>query len=90
MKKKIVPPDHIDGITITTHYPDNDPEMFGDYYDITIDIRAGNMEYHMDYGDYYHDKGSDKAEAFVDAIKLLYGDKVPVLHFDAADRKDIG
>lgn len=81
-------PRQIKGITITTHYPKTDQEMWGDYYDVTIHVACGDMLFHMDYGDSYHDKGMEKAEGFVDAIKLLYGDKIPILRLRAADREE--
>ena len=88
MKPTIRPPVKIHGVTVTTHYPKSDKEMWGDYYDITINVACGDVMLHMDYGDSYHDKGYAKAEGFVDALKLLYGDKIPVLNLRAADRDD--
>lgn len=78
------------GITIETHYPNTDPECISDYYDIVINIRGKGWDGRMEYGDYYHDRGSDKAEGFIDAMKLVYGDKFPVLRIDLADREDLG
>ena len=76
------------GVTVTVHYPKSDKRMDGDYYDVTINVACGDAMLHMDYGDSYHDKGWAKAEGFVDALKLLYGDKLPVLQLRAADRED--
>ena len=81
-------PMKIRGATVTAHYPKSDKEMYGDYYDVTINVACGDMMLHMEYGDAYHDKGWEKAQGFVDALKLLYGSKFPVLQLRAADRED--
>ena len=81
-------PVKVNGATVTMHYPKSDKDMYGDYYDVTINVACGDTMLHMEYGDAYHDKGWEKAQGFVDALKLLYGDKFPVLELRAADRKD--
>lgn len=88
MKKHINPPEQIRGVTVTIHYPKSDKEMWGDYYGVTIDIACGDKRFHMAYGDSYHDKGLEKAKGFVDALKTLYGDKIPFLELRAADIDD--
>ena len=88
-KRVEAPPSELFGVTVTTHYPKSDPEMWGDYYDVDIYISAPDgREYGMQYGDHYHNRGIDKAEGFVDALKTLYGDKLPVLKVRLADRED--
>lgn len=79
----------IRGVTVTMHYPKSDKEMWGDYYDVTINIACGDKMFHMDYGDAYHDKGWEKSLGFLDALKVLYGDKIPILQLRAADREDL-
>ncbi len=76
------------GVTITVHYPKSDKEMDGDYYDVTIDLTLGKLHYQQTYGDYYHEKGTEKVQGFVDALKLIYGSKFPIIRADVADRRD--
>lgn len=76
------------GVTITTHYPKSDKTMGGDYYDVTVDFRVAKVDYRLEYGDYYHDKGTEKAEAVVDCLRALFGSKFPVIRAQAADRED--
>ena len=78
----------VTGVTVTTHYPQSDKEMDGDYYDVGIDFHRGNDVFYQEYGDSYLDKGREKAEGFVDALKCLYGHKLPVLKIQVADRED--
>ena len=78
----------VNGVTITTHFPKSDKDMFGDYYDVIVDAYLDDDEYHIGYGDHYHDKGLDKAAGFVDALRLLYGQKLPVLNIRVADRDE--
>lgn len=92
MVKKVIitPPEKLLGATVTTHWPKSDPDMFGDYYDVDIHISAPDgREYGIQYGDSYHDKGWEKADGFVDALKILYGNKLPILKIKIADREDI-
>ena len=76
------------GITVTTHYQKSDTECGSDYCDVHIDVTVKDKRYHMDYGDAYHDKGHEKAEGFVDALKIVFGSKFPVIRVDVADRED--
>lgn len=78
----------VHGITVTAHYPKSDTKMYGDYYDISINVACGDKMLSAEYGDQYHDKGWEKAEGFIDAFKLIFGDKLPVLKLRAADRED--
>lgn len=77
------------GVTVIVHYPITDPQMTGDYYDVTVDVTLDNKRYHMDYGDYYHDKGTAKAEGFIDALRIIYGSKFPVIRGRQADRDEV-
>ena len=52
-------------IKVVTHYSKNDSECRGDYYLVTIEKNGKVIQ---SYGDYYHDKGHLKAEAFLDAM----------------------
>lgn len=79
----------IKGVTITTHYQKSDKKCWGDYYSVDVLVRAdGGREFAAHYGDYYHDKGHDKVEGFLDAIQTLHGPKIPVIRRDVADIED--
>lgn len=77
------------GLTIAYHYPITDPECHGDYYDVTVDAQINGMKYSIQYGDEYHDKGSEKAEGFKDAFQVIYGNKFPIRHIYLADREEL-
>jgi len=77
------------GVTMVVHYPKSDREMWGDYYDVTIDVTLDTKTYHQEYGDHYHEKGVSKAEGFVDALRLIYGSKFPAIRYNVADRDDL-
>lgn len=79
-----------DGITVTTHYTTTDPECVSDYYDIEVNLYLGHKHFRMEYGDNYHDSGQSKAQGFIDAIRVMYGSKFPVIYVDVADREDLG
>lgn len=76
----------IKGITLTTHYPKNDPKFEGDYDSIDILVRASDgWEFAIQYGDYYHDKGYEKAQGFVDAVQTILGPRIPLIRRNVAD-----
>ena len=52
-------------IQIVTHYEEDDPDGDGDY--LAVDVLV-NDEIVMEYGDAYHDKGSEKADSFVAGV----------------------
>lgn len=52
-----------------TRYGDDDPECGGDYYEVII---KHDDKILVVYGDYYHDKGWDKADGFIDGLKVTY------------------
>lgn len=79
------------GAVVTAHYPNTDPDMISDYYDIEIQVTLPEgRKIKKAYGDAYHDKGHEKTEGFVDCLYLLYGDRFPVEWVDKADREDLG
>ena len=55
-------------LTIVIHHPSNDPDMCGDYDHVTVESEGQII---ATYGDYYHDKGMEKALGFLDAVKYL-------------------
>ena len=76
----------IKGITVSTHYSKADPDYSGDYCEVHVEVRAtGGMEFAMQYGDHYHDKGWERAQGFVDAVQALHGPKIPVIRYNVAD-----
>lgn len=50
------------------HTIETGPDEDGDYYQVFL-VLNGHVLVH--YGDYYHDKGSDKAGGFIDAYTML-------------------
>ena len=53
-------------IKVVTHYDIEDTDCGGDYHDVEVLVAD---ELVAQYGDYYHDKGEEKAEAFVDGFR---------------------
>ena len=53
---------------IITHFEVEDEECSGEYTSVEILDEKGNSI--VKYGDYYHDKGRQKAEAFLDGLKF--------------------
>lgn len=56
-------------VTVITHYPTDDPDCGGDYANIDIVDAKGKTI--AAYGDYYHDKGQEKVQGFLDALRYL-------------------
>ncbi len=56
-------------LTVRTHYPQNDPNCDSDYSSIEILDSTGRVL--QAYGDYYHDKGVEKVEGFLDALRVF-------------------
>jgi hypothetical protein len=54
-------------LTVITHYLEDDPECYGDYDHITIEDESGDQI--TSFGDYYHDKGDDKVDAFIEGVE---------------------
>lgn len=70
-------------ILIVTHFTKDDEDCGGDYYDIEVFV-DGKLA--AEYGDYYHDKGSEKAEAFVDGVNFICGANIVPQERSVADR----
>jgi hypothetical protein len=66
-----------------TRYEIDDTDCGGDYSEVLIEIRG---EVVATYGDHYHDKGQEKAEGFIDALKHIYGENLVVVEHE--DRND--
>ena len=58
------------GVTVVIHYPSNDKDCSGDYDNVTVNLDNGKNL--ISYGDAYHDKGYEKAFAFVDGLMHTY------------------
>ena len=52
-------------LKVLTHFPKDDPDCCGDYYDIEL-IRVEDGKKIGEWGDYYNDKG---LEGFVDGLR---------------------
>lgn len=77
-------------IKIITHFPTDDEDCNGDYYDVEVQIDGKVV---ASFGDYYHDKGQDKAEAWKDGYiaameQLAPTTQVTVDYDSVADRDD--
>lgn len=68
---------------IVTHFSKEDKNLNGDYYDIELFIDDQLVK---KFGDYYHDKGSEKVEAFIEGIEWATSKSVKVEHKKIADR----
>jgi len=55
-------------INIITHYEIDDVKFNRDYTSIDIEIDGKEM---IEYGDFYHDRGQEKAEGFLDCLDIL-------------------
>lgn len=55
------------GLIQITHFPKDDPDCDGDYYD--IELRDENNDKIVGYGDHYHDSGQEKMEGFIQGFR---------------------
>jgi len=67
---------------IEFHYSKDDPDCSGDYYEVWIKDGGKIIQ---KYGDYYHDKGAEKASAFIDGLSHVTGVRYPVKYKHIAD-----
>lgn len=61
---------------VITHYSQDDEDCGGDYESVTIEDERGTVV--ARYGDYYHDKGCHKAEAFLDGVRFALQEDIEV------------
>jgi hypothetical protein len=54
--------------TILTHYDKADPGFTGDYLEVAVIIDGQEVRH---YGDFYHDRGAQKAKAFCDGVEYV-------------------
>lgn len=57
-------------IEIVTIYPDHDPECVGDYESVEVEFDGKVV---IRFGDYYHEKGDVRADAFVRGVQYALG-----------------
>jgi len=68
-------------IKVVTHFDPEDEDCGGDYCGVSVFVNGKCVR---QFGDYYHDKGCQKAEAVVDMVKELV-DKARVRHVSQND-----
>jgi hypothetical protein len=59
-------------IKVVTYYGPNDLGFMKDYYGIAAFDEEGNEI--ASYGDYYHDKGEEKIQGFLDGLRFAFGE----------------
>ena len=76
-------------MTILEHHQKSedgeDDDFGGDYWD--LEILDENGACIKTYGDAYHDRGSDKAEGFIDGMRYVSNEEIKVEYKDVADRE---
>lgn len=72
-------------IEIIEHYEKNDNQFWGDYLSVEVRINGKRVRH---YGDYYHDKGNVRAEAFVDGIAHTHPTTPEIIKTKKADGKE--
>ena len=74
-------------LKIIEHYFMDDEDCEGDYAWVEV-FDVDKKILMQTYGDYYHDHGDDKAEAFVDGVRYMAGESVKVKYESIADSED--
>ena len=59
-------------ITIVMHYHKEDKDFMSDCGNVDIIVNGLKAK---TYGDWYHDKGEEKAQGFIDAFKFIHGEE---------------
>lgn len=72
-------------ITVQTVYYKDDEEFERDYHSIRI-LQDGEII--QEYGDHYHDKGEEKSEGFIDALRLVGKNKYEFHYENIAHEED--
>lgn len=72
---------------VVYHYDKKDTEFVGDYYSVKVYRAFHNGVRHKikDYGDYYHDRGYEKAQGFLQGIEYYLGANMEVIYERVAD-----
>ena len=70
--------------TIITHFEDIDSDCDGDYFSVDVLI---DDELVIEYGDWYHDNGAEKAGAFIKGIEYALRTKLEIKYINIADGK---
>jgi major membrane immunogen (membrane-anchored lipoprotein) len=71
---------------IITHFLEEDEYCTGDYCSVTIEDQKGNIV--KSYGDYYHDKGREKAEGFIEGVKFALQENVELEYISINDSEE--
>lgn len=82
-KAKEAQPKKYQTALIVTHYESSDEECDGDYYDIELFIDNKLVK---TFGDYYHDKGEERVDAFIEGVEFTQGSRLKVSRKSVADR----
>ena len=69
-------------LTIISRFDKNDENCSGDYCEVKLLI---DEKLAITYGDYYHDKGSEKIEGFIDGLKWVFSKKFQVIEVTKND-----
>ena len=72
-------------VKLVTHFFEDDEDQSGDYAGVDLYI---NDKMVKSFGDYYHDKGLEKAEAWVDCIRWIIDDDIKVERENISDVPD--
>jgi hypothetical protein len=84
----------IDKVKIITHFCKEDKECVEDYHSIEMVVEytyitdksvLTKVTRHLNFQDYYHDKGDDKIGGAIRVLKLLFG-AFPIETQDVADK----
>jgi hypothetical protein len=68
---------------LVTYYPKSDEDFDGDY--VSVALFDENGKEIVSYGDYYHDKGDEKMEGFIDGLKYILGQDIVIEEEDEFD-----
>lgn len=72
-------------IKVITHFPTDDPECDGDYYDVEVFDQCGTRI--VAYGDGYHDRGEEKVDGLIAGLRYESDEEIKVVRVDIADRE---
>lgn len=73
-------------VKVVMHFPKWDTKYYGDYSSIDVYIDGQCV---TTYGDYYHDKGLDKVEGFIEGLRF-FQPTFEVERVNVADWDDVG
>lgn len=68
---------------VITHFTEDDEDCSGDYSSVSIEDEKGSVV--ASYGDHYHDKGTEKAEGFIEGVKFALQEDIEVEEININD-----